>query len=167
MLARRDELLLGAAVEQVVRVLRGHEALRADRLCCTVGVHDLPRGEVRRADVPDLPFAHDVVQRRQRLLDRGGVVGGVHLQQVDPVGPQSPQRPVDRPSDGVAGAARLPGRCVDPAARVTELGRHHRLLATAGEGTTEQLLALPRGAAVQLGAVEQGDPRLQGRVHDR
>ena len=46
-------------------------------------LRELPRLEVRRADVPDLPALHEVMQRLHRLLWRGERVPEVDLQDVD------------------------------------------------------------------------------------
>ena len=74
-LAGGDQLVLDVAVEQGVLVLGADEPLVAARLGRPVRVDDLPPGEVGAADVAHLALEHQLVQRRERLLDRGDRVG--------------------------------------------------------------------------------------------
>ena len=53
----------------------------------------LPGGEVRMTEVADLALPDQLVQGRQRLVDRGGRIRPMQLVQVDVVGPQPAQRP--------------------------------------------------------------------------
>jgi hypothetical protein len=55
----------------------------------------VPAREVGHADVAQLAGAHQVVERRQRFLDRRAGVEAVQLEQVDVVGAQALQRLVD------------------------------------------------------------------------
>ena len=52
------------------------------------GVGDLLGRPLRHADVVHLALAHQVVEGAQRLLQRGGVVVAVGLEQIDVVGLQ-------------------------------------------------------------------------------
>ena len=58
-------------------------------------LHQLPAGEVGDADIAQLAGAHEVVERRQHLLDRRAGVEGMQLQQVDVVGAEAAQRGLD------------------------------------------------------------------------
>ncbi len=167
MLAGGDQLGLGGSVQQVVGVLRGHEPLGADGLGRPVGVDHLPGGEVGRPQVADLPLPDQVVQGAEGLLDRRHGVGGVHLVEVDVIGPQPAQRPFQGAADRRARPVRLPVRCPDPSRRVTELGGQDHLVASALHRSAQQLLALARAGAVQLGAVQERHTGVEGRVHDR
>ncbi len=91
LLAGRHDLVLDRAVEQRVAVLHRHEALEPGGAGGPVGVGDLPAGDVRAAHVADLALAHELGQRRQRLLDRRDPVGLVELVEVDVVGAEPPQ----------------------------------------------------------------------------
>ncbi len=56
------------------------------------GLHQLPAREVGDAGVADLPRPYELVERGEHLLDRGGGVEGVQLEEVDVVGAEAPQR---------------------------------------------------------------------------
>ena len=87
-------------------VLQGHEAGQALLPCRPLRLFEFRRGEVGAADRADLAFADELVQRRQRLRDRGDPVGLVVLVEVDAVGAQPPQRLLDGAADVLARAAR-------------------------------------------------------------
>jgi hypothetical protein len=55
------------------------------------GLPYLPAGEVRASDVADLARVHQIVERRERLLDRGLVVPAVDLIQVDVIVVEPPE----------------------------------------------------------------------------
>jgi len=107
-----------------------------------------------------------VVERRQRLLDRRARIGLVQLVEVDLLGPQPPQRTLHGGLHVPARAARHRlGR--DGAAHVrAELGGQHDAVPAAAEHPAEQLLRGPL-AAVDVGGVEQRDPGVQRGVHHR
>ena len=121
LLGRRDQLGLGAAVQQVVPVLRGHERRRAGGPGAPVGVHHLPRREVRRAEVPDLALDDELVQGGERLLDGRHGVGDVHLEQVDVIGAEPAQRALDGAPHVAARPAHAPVGTVQPAGVHAEL----------------------------------------------
>ena len=79
---------------------------------------ELPRVHRRRADVTRLAGLHDVVQRLQRLLDRGGGVHAVDLVEVDVVGAEPAQAVVDLGEDRLA---RQAGAVGSGAHRVADL----------------------------------------------
>src|SRR5581483_3280803 len=98
-LARGEDLVLDAALDERVVVLRADEAGEVALARGRVRLLDLRRGVVRRADVAHLAFLHELVQGGERLLDRRALVGLVHLVDVDHVGAQAAERAVDRPAD--------------------------------------------------------------------
>ena len=73
-----------------VVVLRRHEPHAVAR--ASAASRDLRRGEVRAADVAHLALADELVERAERLLDRGLRVGRVQLVEVDAVGAEAAQR---------------------------------------------------------------------------
>ena len=56
-----------------------------------VGVGDLPTGEVGRADIAHQSLTDEVVEHRERLLDRRQRIGLVQLVEIDPVRAESTQ----------------------------------------------------------------------------
>ena len=109
-LAGGRHLGLDLALEQAVLVLQGHEAGEAPLARDLLGLFEFRRAEVGAADRDDEALADQLVQRRQRLRDRGDPVRPVVLVEVDPVDAEPPQRPLDRPADVLARAARGAGR---------------------------------------------------------
>src|SRR5436305_180956 len=127
-----------------------------------VDLLDGTRLEVRVADVTDLPFADELVERAERLFVRRDPVGTVVLVEIDVVGAQAPERRVDRLADVPARAARL---C--PVAHVVaELRRENDVVAPPFEHPSEQILA-SAAVAVDVGGVEQRHAVIERRVDDR
>ena len=81
------------------------------------------------------------MQRLERLGDRGHAVGLVVPVVVDHVGPQAPQRRLDRLADVLA----RPARTLAVAHVHPELGREHDLVAPALQDLAEELLAVAAG----------------------
>ena len=50
---------------------------------------ELPSDKIGQAGVPDFACVHSIVQKAERLLDRGEGVPGVHLVEIDVVDPES------------------------------------------------------------------------------
>ena len=88
----RHQLLLDGALEQRVLDLQPDERRPAAEARDHVGLGDLPRRRVRNAEVAHLARAHEVLERRHRLLDRRVHVPVVQPVEVDVVGLQAPQR---------------------------------------------------------------------------
>ncbi|GAB3974550.1 hypothetical protein GCM10029978_056450 [Actinoallomurus acanthiterrae] len=116
-----------------------------------------------------LALGDQLIERAERLLDRGDAVGLVVLVQVDAVGAQ----PAQRLLHGVPHVPRRAARAVPVgllAHAHAELRGQHDLVAVALERDAEQTFAVAgrRAAvrAVDVGGVEQGDPGVQRRVHD-
>ena len=112
-------------------------------------------------DVAHLPFAHELVERAERLLERRDAVGGVVLVEVDHVGSQALQRAFDRLADVLAGTARL-GAVAHVAA---ELRREEDPIAPALERFPEERLAAAL-IAVDVRGVEERHARVQRGVDD-
>ena len=108
------------------------------------------------ADVADLALGDEVVERRERLLDRRDRVGLVQLVEVDPVGPQAAQRRLDGEPDVAARPAHAPVRTVRAGHVHAELGGEHDLVALALERLAHQRLGEPALRAVDVGGVEEG-----------
>ena len=141
---------LHAAVEHVPAVLHDVDAPHGHARL------DLLELEVREADESDLAFAHDVVERLHRLLERGQAVGPVHEVDVDVVGAEVLQALVDRRDDALA-AAVAEVRLV-PVVHA-ELGDDDRLVAAPAERLAER--ALGSAHAVALGGVEAVDAEVE------
>ena len=53
------------------------------------GLHDLPGGKIRAADVADFALTHEVGQRAERFFERRQRIEAVNLVEVDVVGVQA------------------------------------------------------------------------------
>ena len=159
--ARGNDVVERRAVQHVEVVLRADEARPTVRGRHRLGCVDLLAREVGVADLAHLAGAHERVERRERLVDRYGGIGHVLLVQVDVVGAQTAQAAVDGLAHPARARSRVQGIVVD---RRRELGGHHHLVAAAAECPAEQLLGAR--AAVDVGGVEEVDPRVEGGVHD-
>ena len=124
-----------------------------------VGLGDLRRAEVRRADRAHGAGPDQRVEARERVADRRDAVGPVVPVHVDHVGLQPPERVLDGVADVVGRAAR-PGPAVVQVH--AELGREHDLVASALEHLADELLA--PGVAVAVGGVEERDAFRDGAV---
>ena len=131
---RGDQLGLDGAVEPGVLVLRRDEPGEPAGPGDPVGVDHLPADQVGRAEVADLALLHQLVERGQRLLDRGVRVGRVQLVEVDPVGAEPAQAVLHGDPDVAAGAAGAPVRTVGALHVGAELGRDDDL----GRGATPE-----------------------------
>src|SRR5699024_11833220 len=98
-LGRRQHLELDLAGEEVVQRLLGDEPERAAAGRGLVRLGDVPAGEVRGADVADLPLRDQQVHRLPDLLPGRGAVYVVHLVEVDVVRLQATQGRVDCAAD--------------------------------------------------------------------
>ena len=76
--------------------------MRPEVLCEPVALADLVGGPLADADVERLALAYDVREGLHRLLERSLDVVAVGLVEVDVVGLQPLQRPVDRLHDVLA-----------------------------------------------------------------
>ena len=65
------------------------------------GRRDLPGRPVGHRQVPDLALMPQVVEGAQGLLDRRALVEVVHEVEVDPLGAEPLQRPLDGAGDGL------------------------------------------------------------------
>ena len=162
---RGHQFRFGRPLQQRPLVLRGDERLGAGLPGQMRGVGGLPAGQVRVTEVAHLALGDQLTQRVQRLLDRGLRVRGVQLVQVQVVGAQAAERGGHGAPD-VGPAALGPGG--GPVAHVhllvAELGGQHDLVAAAAQQLAEHLLGTA-AVAVDVRGVEQGDARVDGRVH--
>jgi hypothetical protein len=121
------------------------------------------RCQAARFDAPmvaDLADADQIVQRAQRLLPRRERVVAVDLVEVDVIGAEALQAGVDGVHDV---AARQPDRVGAAAGAPAGLGRHHHILAPRAQRLAQDLLRAAR--RVDVGAVEEVDPRVQADAH--
>jgi hypothetical protein len=124
--------------------------------------NDHRRGEVGRADRAHRPLLDELVQSLERVGERRDAVRAVVLVEVDPVGLEAAERRLDRLAD--VGPRAAGGLAV--AEVVAELRRQHDLVAPAGEGAADDLLAAA-AVAVDVGGVEEGDAGVDRRVDHR
>jgi len=91
--AERHQLPLVVASDQRIIGLVGDVA----RIAVFVGdgerLHQVPAGEVRDADIPDLAGAHQHIERRQHLFGRREGIEAVELEQVDVIGAEPASAP--------------------------------------------------------------------------
>ena len=123
-----------------------------------LGLAQLGGAEVRAADLPHLALLYKFVQHAERVGDRRRVVRSVQLVEVDPVGAQLGQTPLDRRAHvRRGGSARTP---VDGA---PELRADDDLVPPRPERRGQARLALEVG----VGGIEEGDTGLERGVDDR
>ena len=114
-----------------------------------------------QADVADLALGDQLGQGTDRLLDRSSGVHPVLVVEVDVVGPKTLKRSLHGDADArgtAVGGSVLSARIRDKA----ELRRHHYLVTSAFDGTTDKFLAVVR--AVDLGGVDVGDAQVERGV---
>jgi len=158
--ARRHDLVLDPALEQVPLDLGGHEPGQAALGRGLDGVVDLRGGTVGARDVAHLARPDQLVERAEGVLYRHGRVRGVLVVQVDVVDAEPAQ----------AGVARLPdvvgrGTALRLAHRCAELRCDHGLVASARQCRAEDLLRL--AGRVDVGGVEERDAVRECGVDDR
>jgi len=155
-LARRQQLFLSLAAQERVLVLRTYRPRKSLLTTERVDLLNLRGPEIRVPDVAHLSFAHELVERAERLLERRDPVGSVVLVEVDHVGSQALQRAFDRLADVLAGPARLGA----VAHVTTELRRQKHAIAPALERFPEERLAAAL-IAVDVRGVEERHARVQ------
>lgn len=94
-MAGRDNLPLDIPGEQEVLRLQRRGPDEASKLGEADDLLDLASGVDGQSDVADRARADGVVEKAQRLIERGVRIEGVHLVQVDRVDCESPQRGVE------------------------------------------------------------------------
>jgi hypothetical protein len=146
-------------MEQRVVDLVRDVARIAVAICDRERLHQVPAREVRGADIAELAAAHQLIECRQRLLDRGVVVLAVELEQIDVIGAESPQRGLDRDEQMLARGAVVVGAV---AGREGRLGRDQDPIALAGDCLAEDLLREAIG--VDIGGVEHRDATIEAQV---
>ncbi len=122
-------------------------------------LHQLPAGEVGHAGVADLAGPDQLVQGAEHLLDGGGGVEGVQLEEVEVVGAEAAQGGVDGGGEAGAGGAGVVGAVAGGQAG---LGGDQHLVAAALDRPAEDLLGGAVG--VDVGGVEEGDAGVDGDV---
>src|SRR5919112_893451 len=91
LMADREYLVFDVAHEEGVLGLDAVEAGKPFTLAHADGFFYLPAGKVGAADVADLARVHQIVERRERFLDRGRAVPAVDLIQVYVIGVEPPE----------------------------------------------------------------------------
>ena len=158
LLEDRQDLLLGLAPEQGVLALqRGH---RLDG----VGAADGAGAGLGHPEVAHLAGLDELLDRARDVLDRDVGVDAVLVEQVDRVGAQPPQRPVDGGADVLGSAVHAAGLRAVLVEVEAELGGDDDLVAHRLERLADELLVVER--AVDLGGVEERDAAVDGRAHE-
>ena len=145
--------MLDLTLQQRILVLGRDETRPARRRPVRVG--DLPAGEVGVAEIADLALGHQIIQRAQGFIDRRIGIGLVKLIEVDPVGSQPGQAVFDGAHDPAPGSPLATLIVADPHA---ELGGQNDIAAALAQRLAEEFLRLC--AAIDVGGVEKGDPRV-------
>ena len=122
-------------------------------------LHQVPAGEIRASDIAHLAAADEVVERRQRFLDRGVVVLAVQLQQIDMIDAKPVQRGIDRLQDMLTRRAELVGTRPHGERR---LGRDQQAVPLASDGFAKNLLG--QSVGIGVGAIEQADAMIETDV---
>jgi hypothetical protein len=113
-----------------------------------------------QAEVAHFPLANEVAHGPHHVLDGNVLVHAVLVEEVDVVGLEAAQRPLDGLTDVLGPAVHADDLSVldlEP-----ELGRDDRLVALSLERLSEQLLVVER--AVDLGRVEEVHAELERPV---
>jgi hypothetical protein len=102
------------------------------------------------------------IHRLDPAVDIDETLGALSdLVEVDPVGAEPPQRPVDRLDDPAAGGAAVVGVVVE---RQSDLGREHDVVAPPGQCLADDLLGF--AGRVDVRGVDEVDPGLERAVDD-
>ena len=158
-LARRHQLPLDAALEQVVVGLHRHERVEVQRPRRLQRLDEVPAVEVRAADVAHLPRPHQVVEGPQGLLDGRRAVHRVHLVEVEIVGLKAAQAAFELAEDVPPRAALHVG---PRSHREAELGGKDHLVPPPLERLPDDRLRV--GAGVDVGGVEEVGADVDRRV---
>ena len=125
-----------------------------------VSMPDLVGRGFTDAQVADLPGGHGLGHGADGLLDRHRRVDAVEVVQVDAIGSEPAQGPVDRTADAF-GSAVEPDRQPEPGQGAnTGLSRDDDVIAVPPQSRAQDGLA--GAATVHLGRVEQSDPGFKG-----
>src|SRR5262245_44373291 len=159
--AERHELVLEIAADKRVVNLRCSElapamsALHAD---CLRGEPGRP---IRKADVAYLAVAHQILERFDRLLDRGQHVDLVHQVDIDVVGAKTREASVHGCENVPARETRLDNGRTHA---ISDFGRDHHLLAASADRLAEYSLGFT--ASVDIRRVEEIDAAIDRARHD-
>src|SRR4051812_18337761 len=153
---RRQDRLLGLAPPERILRLEGRHRLHRVRAA------DVLDARLRHAEVLDLSFVDEFLDRSGDLFDWNVRVDAVLVVEVDVVGAKALERAFDNPCNCLWAA-------IDEAARSSrevppELGRDDDPVAQRFEGFADEFLVCV--GAVALGGVEEGDARLD-RITDQ
>src|SRR3984885_6391952 len=113
-------------------------------------LHEMPAGEIRAADVADLAGANELIERRQRLLDRGVVILPVQLEKIDRLDAEALERTFDRHQKMLTRGA-IVVRAV--AHREGRLGGNEQAVTLALDRLAQDLFGEP--GRIDVGSVEQ------------
>ena len=97
--AEREHLTLYLAEQQVVARLHRVEPGQPERLAAPDGADQLVGEEIRTPDVADLALMDEIVERAERLVDRGLCIEPMQLIEIDVVGLQATQGRVNGVED--------------------------------------------------------------------
>ncbi|KAF1855195.1 hypothetical protein Lal_00003742 [Lupinus albus] len=154
-------LHLGGAVDDVVQRLAGHGPVDAEGIGQARHLGDAPATEVGNAVVAHLALGDQLTDGAHGFVQRLAGEGTVDIEQVDAVGAQAPEAGLHRLEDPLARQALLVGALAE---REAELGGQHPVVASRGDGASDDLL----GAAgvVDVRRVDEVDALLEGLVDD-
>jgi hypothetical protein len=169
LLAQREQLALDLTEEKVVAGLHRVQARKAEELAASERAGDLIREEVRAAHVARLAGADHVIQRPQAFVDRRERIGMMELVEIDIVGPEPPQRGVDRVEDVLLREPLIPRA---GAHRAEALRGQNEIVTASLEPASDDLFRSPDGLEVaahriDVRGVEEGDAVGGGAIEDR
>src|SRR5438552_12612650 len=142
-------------MQQAVFVLNADEVRVSQTVRGRFGFAQLLRREIRAADRPHLPGAHELVERAKSLRDWYFGIGDVLLVEIDVVSAQPLQTRLECPSYVLGTRAFTLTGNLQP-----ELCRDHHLRSPARQKPSDQLLAAAVGVGVSR--VEQIDAVVYG-----
>src|SRR5207248_10796430 len=94
-LDNRHQLLVELALQQAVAFLAADVTLEAEMGRGPLRLDHLPSRQCRACDVANLALMDEIVERPQRLLDRGPRTGDVLIVEVEAIGAEAPEAGLD------------------------------------------------------------------------
>lgn len=148
-----------ASDERVVGLV-GDIAGEVELLGVGQGLHQVPAGEVRAADVANFAFADELVEGVEGFFDRGHGVEGVELEEVDVVGLEAFEGAFNGIDEVIAARTDLVGAV---AKGEGGFGADKALVAASTEGVAEDFFG--SSAGVDVGGVEHCEAVFEADVN--
>ncbi len=130
-----------------------------------MGAADVGDAGLGKAEEQRLALPNEIADGSGDIFDRHGRIDPVLVEEIDPVGPQPPQRAFDRIADRFRPAVPFGAGLHAADEAEAEFGRDGHMIAAALEGAPDQLLVGER--TVALGGVEKRASELDGVMKRR